>query len=57
MIPPTYKPKTKFMQLAIAEAKRARLGGALVPPNMRELFAGGSAPDRITYGAFPRAAR
>src|ERR1700676_5518713 len=24
MIPPTYKPKTKFMQLAIAEAKRAR---------------------------------
>jgi tRNA(adenine34) deaminase len=24
MIPPTYKPKKKFMQLAIAEAKRAR---------------------------------
>jgi len=24
MIPPTYKPKRKFMQLAIAEAKRAR---------------------------------
>jgi len=24
MIPPTYKPKTTFMQLAIAEAKRAR---------------------------------
>jgi tRNA(Arg) A34 adenosine deaminase TadA len=24
MIPPTYKPRTKFMQLAIAEAKRAR---------------------------------
>ena len=24
MIPTTYKPKTKFMQLAIAEAKRAR---------------------------------
>src|SRR6202049_2910288 len=24
MIPPTYKPKTKFMQLALAEAKRAR---------------------------------
>jgi tRNA(adenine34) deaminase len=24
MIPPTYKPKNKFMQLAIAEAKRAR---------------------------------
>jgi tRNA(adenine34) deaminase len=24
MIPPSYKPKTKFMQLAIAEAKRAR---------------------------------
>jgi len=24
MIPPTYKPKIKFMQLAIAEAKRAR---------------------------------
>ena len=24
MIPPTYKPKTKFMQLAISEAKRAR---------------------------------
>jgi hypothetical protein len=23
MSPPTYKPKTKFMQLAIAEAKRA----------------------------------
>jgi hypothetical protein len=23
MIPPTYKPKEKFMQLAIAEAKRA----------------------------------
>jgi tRNA(Arg) A34 adenosine deaminase TadA len=24
MIPPSYKPKKKFMQLAIAEAKRAR---------------------------------
>jgi len=24
VIPPTYKPKKKFMQLAIAEAKRAR---------------------------------
>ena len=24
MIPPTYKPKKKFMHLAIAEAKRAR---------------------------------
>jgi len=24
MIPPTYEPKTKFMKLAIAEAKRAR---------------------------------
>jgi hypothetical protein len=24
MIPPAYKPKKKFMQLAIAEAKRAR---------------------------------
>jgi tRNA(Arg) A34 adenosine deaminase TadA len=24
MIPPTYKPKKKFLQLAIAEAKRAR---------------------------------
>jgi tRNA(Arg) A34 adenosine deaminase TadA len=24
MIPPTYEPKKKFMQLAIAEAKRAR---------------------------------
>jgi hypothetical protein len=24
MIPPTYKPKKKFMLLAIAEAKRAR---------------------------------
>src|ERR1700692_4913828 len=24
MIPPTYKPKKKFMQLAIAEARRAR---------------------------------
>ena len=27
MIPPTYKPKEKFMQLAIAEAKRARYRG------------------------------
>jgi hypothetical protein len=42
MIPPTYKPKKKFMQLAIAEAKRARDRGDMpsVPSSRSSLEIG-----------------
>jgi CRP/FNR family transcriptional regulator, cyclic AMP receptor protein len=38
MIPPTYKPKKKFMQLAIAEAKRARDRGDYEEDLVDQLF-------------------
>jgi len=48
MIPPTYKPKRKFMQLAIAEAKR-RATGATIPSvrSSRVLLANGKWLSRL----------